>query len=185
MDQLWKEFHNWSYVSLHGSVAVAAIVRSCPRTDFMAWNLHELRSGCVTKGGSRHGDDQAQVPTEIEAQAVGDHLGGPGCPLREDPPHPPRVLAQEADRAADRQLAGGAQRHHLPHAHRLPVGATPPQVRPQEHRPRLVPALVCRRGHGADLGGPGRGVRRVGGSGLAVAERRRVAGQGPVWGGKR
>ena len=60
-----------------------------------------------------------------------------------------------------------------------------PQVRPQEHRPRLVPALVRRRGHGTDLGRPRRRVRRVGGGGLAVAERRRLAGQGPVRGGKR
>src|SRR5262249_9161436 len=48
-----------------------------------------------------------------------------------------------------------------------------------------VPALVPRRGHGADPGRPRRGVRRVGGSGLAVAERRRGAGQGPVRGGRR
>jgi hypothetical protein len=51
----------------------------------------------------------------------------------EDPSHPLGVLAQEADRAADGQLAGGAQRDNLPHAHRLPVGAAPAQVRPQEY----------------------------------------------------
>jgi hypothetical protein len=59
-----------------------------------------------------------------------------------DLPHPPRVLTQEADRAADRQLARRSQRDHLPDARRPPAGAAPPQVRPQERGPRLVPTLV-------------------------------------------
>jgi hypothetical protein len=138
----------------------------------------------VAKGGSRYDQDQTQTATETEVQTVGTHLGGPGCPVGADPPHPSRVLAQEADRAAHRQLARRPQWDHLPDAYRLPVGTTPPPVRPQEHRPRLVPTLVCRRGPGTDLGGPRRRVRRVGCRRLAVAEWRRLAGQGPVRGGK-
>ncbi len=152
----------------------------------MARNLLELRSESVTrKGGFRDDENQTQVPTETETAALGNHLGGLGRLVGEDPPHPPRILAQEADRPKDRQLARRPQRDHLPDEDRLPVGTTAPQVRPQEHRPRLVPALVRRRCHGADLGGPRPGVRRVGCGGLAVAERRCLAGQGPVRGGKR
>jgi hypothetical protein len=152
----------------------------------MAWNLLELRSGSATQnGGFRDDQDQTQVPTETEAKSVGNHLGDPGRLVGEGPPHPPGLLAQEADWATDRQLAGRPQRDHLPDAHRLPVGPTPPQVRPQEHRPRLVPALVPGGRHATDLGRPRRGLRRVGRGGLAVAERRRLAGQGPVRGGKR
>jgi hypothetical protein len=165
--------------------SASLVLKNYPRTESTAWNLLELRSGSVTKGGSRHGHDQAKAPAEIEAQAVGHYLGDPRCPLGKDPAHPPRVLAQEANRAADRELAGRPQWDHLPDAHRLPVGATAPQVRPQEHRPRLVPALVRRRRHGADLGRPHRGMRRVGRRRLALAERRCDAGQGPVRGGKR
>jgi hypothetical protein len=135
--------------------------------------------------GYHHDQADAKDQTEAEDQATADHLGGPRRALGADRAHPPGVLAQEADRAEGRQLAKGAQRHHLPDAQRLPVGPAPQQVRAQEHRPRLVPALVRRRRHGADLAGPHRGVRRTGRGGLAVAGRRRVPGQGPVRGEKR
>src|SRR5262249_24016275 len=76
-------------------------------------------------------------------------------------------------------------RHHLPDALGLPVGEVAAQVRPQEHSPRLVPALVPRRRPAAHLGGVGPGVRGPRGRGLAMAGGRRAAGQGPVRGGKR
>src|SRR3954467_10548058 len=99
----------------------------------MAWNLLELRSErAESKGGSHDDQDQTQATTQTQAQTVGDDLGGPGCPGGEDPPDPLEVLPTEADRAADPQLACRPQRYHLPDAHRLPVGTTPPQVRPQE-----------------------------------------------------
>jgi transposase len=72
----------------------------------MARNLLELRSeGAKPKGGSRDDHDQTQTPAQIEGQAVGDHLGSPGRLVGEDPPHPPGLRAQEADRPANRQLA--------------------------------------------------------------------------------
>ena len=152
----------------------------------MAWNLLELRSGrAKPKGGSWHDQDQTEAATEAEDQTVGNDLGDPRCFVGADPPDPLGVLAQEADRSADRRLARRPQWDHLPDAHRLPVGATPPPVRPQEPRPRLVPAPVRGRRHGADLGRPRRGLRRVGRGRMAVAERRGDAGQGPVRGGKR
>jgi hypothetical protein len=65
------------------------------------------------------------------------------------------------------------------------VGPTPRAVRPQEHRPWLVPA-VGRGGRLREgLGGPGRRVRRTRRGAVAVAGGRRDAGQGPVRGGKR
>src|SRR4051812_24117906 len=110
--------------------------RNDPRTGFMARNLLELRSErAESKGGSRDDHDPTQASTQTKIQTVGDHLGGPGRLVGEDPPRPLEVLAQEADRAANRELAGRPQRDPLPDAHRLPVGTTPPQVRPQEHRP--------------------------------------------------
>ncbi len=152
----------------------------------MARNLLGLRSERARpKGRSRDDQDQTQAPTPIEIQAVGDDLGDPRRPVGADPPDPQEVLAQEANRAADRELAGRPQRDHLPDAHRLPVGPTAPQVRPQEHRPRLVPTLVLGRCDATDLGGSRRGVRRVECGGLGVAERRCGTGQGPVRGGKR
>src|SRR3954469_14771807 len=85
---------------------VTGAFRNDPRTDFMARNLLELRSeGAKPKGGSRDDHDQTQTPAQIEGQAVGDHLGSPGRLVREDPPHPPGLRAQEADRPANRQLA--------------------------------------------------------------------------------
>jgi hypothetical protein len=137
------------------------------------------------QGGSRHDPDQTKPPNQAQTETVGDDLGDPGSLVGEDPPHPLEILAQKADRPPRSQLARRPQWHHLPDAHRLPVGATAPQVRPQEHRPRLVPALVQGGRHGADLGRLGRGLRRVGRGGLAVAECRRLAGQVPVRGGKR
>src|SRR5579872_2539810 len=161
-------------------------LRNYPRTEFMARNLLGLRFEVAEpKGGSRHDQDQTQAPNETEVQTIGDHLGGPRCPVGEDPPYPREVLAQEADGPQDRQLAGRTQWDYLPNAHRLPMGTAPPQVRPQEHRPRLVPTLVPRRCHGTNLGRPCQGVRRVGRRGLEVAECRWLAGQGSVRGGKR
>ena len=74
---------------------------------------------------------------------------------------------------------------HLPDAERLPVGPTARAVRPQEHGPRLVPAVGPRRDLREDLGGAGRRVRRTRRRAVAVAIGRRDAGQGPVRGGKR
>jgi hypothetical protein len=78
-----------------------------------------------------------------------------------------------------------AQRHPLPDAERLPVGEAARAVRPQEHGPRLVPALG-RGGHlREDLGRTGPGMRRDRRRAVAMAIGRRDAGQGPVRGGKR
>ena len=52
----------------------------------------------------------------------------------------------------------GPQRDHLPHAIGLPVGAIAAQVRPQEHGPRLVPALGRGGSLREDLGGAGPGM---------------------------
>jgi hypothetical protein len=65
------------------------------------------------------------------------------------------------------------------------VGEAARAVRPQEHRPRLVPAVGPGRHPREDLGGAGRRVRRTGRGPMAVAIGRRDAGQGPVRGGKR
>jgi hypothetical protein len=152
----------------------------------MAWNLLESRSESATrKGGSRDDRDPTRVPTETEATTVGNPPGDPGRLVGESPPHPPGVPAPGADRATDRRLACRPQRDPLPDARRLSVGPTPPRGRPQEHRPRSVPAPLPRGRHATDLGRPRRGPRRAGRGGLAVAECRRLAGQGPVRGGRR
>ena len=83
---------------------------------------------------------------------------------------PQGVLAQEAHRTPGRQLAEDAQRDHLPDAERLPVGPAARAVRPQEHRPRLVPAVGRGRHLREDLGGAGRRVRRTRRGAVAVAE---------------
>jgi hypothetical protein len=127
----------------------------------------------------RHG------PNQVFNQALTDDLGDSRRTLVSDRAHPQGVLAHEAHRPQGRQLEEDAQRHHLPDAERLPVGPTPRAVRPQEHRPRLVPALGPRRHLREDLGGAGRRVRRTRRGGLAMAIGRRDAGQGPVRGGKR
>src|SRR5438105_5932521 len=148
---------------MEDSIEAMPSQRNYPRTDFMARNLFEIRSErAKPKGGFRHDQNPTQAPTQTEVQTAGDHLGGPRRLVGADTPDPLEVLAQEADRAANRPLPRRPQRDHLPDAHRLPVGTTPPQVRPQEHRPRLVPTLVRRRGHGTDLGRPRPRVRRVG-----------------------
>jgi hypothetical protein len=129
---------------------------------------------------SRH-----HAPPKAPTRAPGYDLDDPRRALATDRADPRAVLAQEADRAEGRQLEEDAQRDHLPDADRLPVERTAREVRPQEHGPRLVPAVGRRGGAGEDLGGAGRRVRRARGGRVEVAERRRDAGQGPVRGGKR
>ena len=98
---------------------------------------------------------------KIATQAAGHDLGGPRRVVAADRADPQGVLAQEGHRPPAGQLAADAQRDHLPDAQRLPVGPAARAVRPQEHRPRLVPAV----GRGGrlreDLGGAGRRVRRT------------------------
>jgi hypothetical protein len=157
-------------------------LRNHPRTIGTAcahWGYCDSLHSRPDNGSPRHG------PQEIATQAPGHDLGDPRRSLAEDRAHPHGILAKEAHRASRRPLANHAQRHPLPDAERLPVGAITGQVRPQEHRPRLVPTLGPGRYLREDLGGPGRRVRRTRRRAVAVAIGRRDAGQGPVRGGKR
>ena len=124
-------------------------------------------------------------PPKSPSRAAGHDLGDPRRALDEDRADPQGVLAQEGHRPTPRPLAEDAQRDPLPDAERLPMGAAARAVRPQEHRPRLVPAMGRRRHLREDLGGAGRGMRRDRRRAVAVAIGRRDAGQGPVRGGKR
>jgi hypothetical protein len=118
-------------------------------------------------------------------QAAGHDLGGPRRVVEADRADPQGLLAPQAHGSAAGPLEEDPQRHHLSDAQRLPVGPTARAVRPQEHRPRLVPA-PGRGGHlREDLGRAGRRVRRARRGAVGVAERRRDAGQGQVRGGKR
>jgi hypothetical protein len=145
--------------------------------------MKEVVSNCVTSDrrlGSRH-----HGPQESPSRAAGHHLGSPRRVVAPDRADPPGILAQEAHGSSRRPMEEDAQRDPLPDAERLPVGATARAVRPQEHRPRLVPAVGRGRDLREDLGGPGRGMRRDRRGAVAVAIGRRDAGQGPVRGGKR
>ena len=125
------------------------------------------------------------VRRKSRRKPLGDDLGGPRRVVGEDRADPRGVLAQEADRTPRRQLADDAQRHPLPDAERLPVGPTARAVRPQEHGPRLVPA-VGRGGHlREDLGGAGRRVRRTRRGPVAMAERPTRCWARPGSGGKK
>src|SRR5262249_24193405 len=158
-----------------------------PRTESKALRLHKLEERRARPGGPSHDSNATEAQDEEgrQTQAVGDYLGSAGPALAARPAPPGGVLADQAHGPAPRQLAEGAQRHHLPDAFRLPVGPLATQVRSQEHRPRLVPALVRRRGHATHLGSSGPGVRRTRGRGLAMAGGGRTAGQSPVRGKKR
>ena len=124
-------------------------------------------------------------PPKAATQAAGHDLGGPRRAVAADRADPQGVLAQEAHRPPRRQLAEDAQRDHLPDAERLPVGPAARAVRPQEHGPRLVPALG-RGGHlREDLGGAGRRVRRTRRGAVAVASRPTRCWARPGSGGKK
>jgi hypothetical protein len=145
-----------------------------------------LGGGCIEsayrRASPRSHDDG---PQEVSACPPGDDLGGPRRAVGADRADPQGVLAPQGLRAAAGELEAGPQRDHLPDAQRLPVGPTARAVRPQEHRPRLVPEMG-RGGHlRGDLGGARRRVRRAGRGAVGVAVGRRDAGQGPVRGGKR
>jgi hypothetical protein len=80
-------------------------------------------------------------PPEDSTPAARHDLGDPRRVVEADRTDPPGVLAQEAHRPTTCALADDAQRDHLPDPERLPVGPTPRAIRPQEYRPRLVPAV--------------------------------------------
>jgi hypothetical protein len=146
--------------------------------------LHE--GGCVESRRLRmmH-QEPSHGPPKSPPRAAGHDLGGPRRVVAADRADLQGVLAQEGHRAPCRQLAEDAQRHPLPDAQRLPVGEAARAIRPQEHRPRPVPAVGRGRHLREDLGRAGRRVRRTRRGEVGVAERRRDAGQVPVRGGKR
>ena len=145
--------------------------------------MKEVASSRHTAGRPPRSRDDG--PQEVPAGAPGDDLGGPRRAVAADRADPQGVLAEEAHGATAGPLEAGPQRDHLPDAQRLPVGPAARAVRPQEHRPRLVPEMG-RGGHlRGDLGGTGRRVRRAGRGPVGVAIGRRDAGQGPVRGGRR
>ena len=95
---------------------------------------------------SYHFRAQQQEPSvmarrKLSTQAAGYDLGDPRRVMAADRADPQGVLAQEAHWTPGRQLAEDAQRDHLSVPQRLPVGPVARTVRPQEHCPRLVPAL--------------------------------------------
>jgi hypothetical protein len=97
-------------------------------------------------------------PPKSPSRAAGHHLGDPRRVVGADRADPQGILAQEAHRTPRRPVAEDAQCDPLPDAKRLPMGEAARAVRPQEHRPRLVPALGRGRDLREDLGGPGRGM---------------------------
>src|SRR5208283_6157018 len=93
----------------------------------------------VTEGYT-NGYSIKKTETDTQVQAAAHDLGNPRRLVAADQADPREVLASETHGPAPRQLEVDPQRHHLPDAVRLPVGPVAPQVRTQEHRPRLVSA---------------------------------------------
>jgi hypothetical protein len=146
--------------------------------------LHERVCGRPGRHDLGNGSPHHETP-QVEAEAAGHDLGDPRCAVAADRADPRGVLAPQGHRPPTGPLAPHPQRDHLPHAQRLSVERTARQVRPQEHRPRLVPALGRGRGLREDLGAARGRVRRTRRGPVEVAGGRRDAGQGPVRGGKR